>query len=99
MFSNFLLTNIDDRDSAKELQRIQQKIVDELRKQCKSFNKERIISQLNNGYQIDRAFHLDVPNEIKHIARKHGLPEVKWDQIYQNLVAENIDDHTKILLA
>ncbi|CAF4270844.1 unnamed protein product, partial [Rotaria magnacalcarata] len=99
MFSNFLLTNIDDKDSAKELQRIQQKIVDELRKQCKRFNKERIISQLNNGYQIDRAFHLHVPNEIKHIARKHGLPEVKWDQIYQNLVAENIDDHTKILLA
>ncbi|CAF1111316.1 unnamed protein product, partial [Rotaria magnacalcarata] len=99
MFSNFLLTNIDDKDSAKELQRIQQKIVDELRKQCKSFNKERIISQLNNGYQIDRAFHLHVPNEIKHIARKHGLSEVKWDQIYQNLVAENIDDQTKILLA
>ncbi|CAF3327679.1 unnamed protein product, partial [Rotaria socialis] len=99
MFSNFLLTNIDDKDSAKELQRNQQTIVDELRKQCKSFNKERIISQLNNGYQIDRAFHLHVPNEIKHIARKHGLPEVKWDQIYQNLVAENIDDHTKILLA
>ncbi|CAF1394182.1 unnamed protein product, partial [Rotaria magnacalcarata] len=99
MFSNFLLTNRDDKDSRKELQRNQQKIVDELRRQCKSFNKERIISQLNNGYQIDRAFHLHVPNEIKHIARKHGLPEVKWGEIYQNLIAENIDDHTKLLLA
>ncbi|CAF4829669.1 unnamed protein product, partial [Rotaria socialis] len=99
MFSNVLLTNSDDKDSSKELKRNQQEIVDELRKQCKSFNKERIISQLNNGYQIDKAFHLHVPNEIKHIARKHGLPEVKWDQIYQNLIAENVDDHTKILLA
>ncbi|CAF3521086.1 unnamed protein product, partial [Rotaria socialis] len=99
MFSNFLLTNSDDKDSSKKLQRNQQEIVDELRIQCKSFNKERIMSQLNNGYQIDKAFHLHVPNEIKHIARKHGLPEVKWDQIYQNLIAKNIDDHTKLLLA
>ncbi|CAF1338052.1 unnamed protein product, partial [Rotaria magnacalcarata] len=99
MFSNFLLTNRDDKDSRKELQRNQQKIVDELRRQCKSFNKERIISQLNNGYQIDRVFHLHVPNEIKHIARKHGIPEVEWGEIYQNLIAENIDDHTKLLLA
>ncbi|CAF4022221.1 unnamed protein product, partial [Rotaria sordida] len=99
MFSNFLLTNSDDKDSPKELQQNTQEIVDELRKQCKSFNKEQIVSQLNNGYQIDRAFHLHVANEIKHIARKHGLLEVKWDQIYQNLIAENIDDHTKILLA
>ncbi|CAF3341216.1 unnamed protein product, partial [Rotaria socialis] len=80
MFSKFLLTNSGDTDSPKKLQRNQQIIVDELRKQY-------------------RAFHLHVPNEIKHIARKHGLPEVKWGQIYQNLIAENIDDHTKLLLA
>ncbi|CAF0875274.1 unnamed protein product [Didymodactylos carnosus] len=69
------------------------------RDESKSFNKARVLQALHNGYHTDKAFHLHVPAEIKYIARKHGLPKDKWDQIYQNLIAMNVDNHTKLLLA
>ena len=66
--------------------------------QYKSFDKKRVLEKLNEGYQISKTFHLQVPIEIRYIARKHGLPEDKWDQIYPDLIAEDVDNHTKLLL-
>ncbi|CAF1442881.1 unnamed protein product [Adineta steineri] len=75
------------------------KFAKEFSGQYKSFDKSVVFNKLNDGYTLDEAFHLLVPAAIKHIARKHGLPEDKWDQIYSDLIADRTDERIKLFLA
>lgn len=88
----FILRFVFVNNSKKKLEK-------EFCQQYESFNKEIVFDKLNRCYQIDKAFHLRVPTQIKHVVRRHGLPDDKWPQIYQDLICEKTDVTIKLSLA